>query len=70
MGDDGARKFFTLEALRGKFGIMLPRKIVHIDMYAFYVEQRDDPQLDPQLRGEPVIVARRGNRSVVCALVL
>lgn len=41
------------------------RKVVHVDMDAFYasVEQRDNATL----RGRPVVVAWKGPRSVVCA---
>ncbi|KPN71513.1 DNA polymerase IV [Neisseria sp. 83E34] len=44
---------------------MNPRKIIHIDMDAFYasVELREQPHL----KGLPVVVAWEGARSVICA---
>lgn len=44
---------------------MNPRKIIHIDMDAFYasVELREQPHL----KGLPVVVAWEGPRSVICA---
>src|SRR5437016_9779112 len=59
------RSQFRCTTLRSTRKTGVSRKIIHVDMDAFYasVEQRDEPSL----KGIPVIVGWPGERSVVCA---
>lgn len=64
----GLRRWVLSRIFRGllnKLSAMSERKIIHIDMDAFYasVELRENSAL----RGQPLVVAYDGPRSVVCA---